>query len=257
MDVDERIVLVQHLQSHCTLHFHALQAAVLLQRHDQLFFNSDAYRFGGDLLGDRCGRNVARGGGALGVQHLAFGLHCLQEFVGAARLATKNHALLWRGTDARPTVRPAGGNEGRRAHPQVVETIGAHAAHARFLIERFGSETSHAAGGDRPEAWERALRAIPHLVHLVLINLARLLLHHILGVVNLALDYHLVELLLVGVHLRVCLDLLQGYILLVPEGDDLVEREQQVEGELLDGFLVQRLVLICVQRDLAVLRHQF
>lgn len=61
------------------------------------------------------------------------------------------------------------------------------------------------------------------------------------------LDDHLVQLLLVALHLAVLLDLHDGDVLLVPQRDDLVKGEDEVEGISAHGLLLKRL---------AELRHQ-
>ena len=87
-------------------------------------------------------------------------------------------------------------------------------------------------------------------VDLELVNLHRLALHDILGVVDLALDDHLVQLLLVALHLGERLHLRHGDVLLVPQRDDLVEREDQVERVPRDALLV-RLLLRVLRKHLA------
>ena len=61
-----------------------------------------------------------------------------------------------------------------------------------------------------------------------------------LCVADLGCDDHLVQLLLMAFHLRVLLDLADGHVLLVAQGDDLVECGQQLERGGADALLVHR-----------------
>jgi len=54
------------------------------------------------------------------------------------------------------------------------------------------------------------------------------------------LDDHLVQLLLMALHLAILLDLQHGGVLLVPQADDLVKGEDEVEGAQAHGFLFQQ-----------------
>mmetsp|Transcript_12803 Transcript_12803/g.44505 ORF Transcript_12803/g.44505 Transcript_12803/m.44505 type:complete len:371 (+) Transcript_12803:1817-2929(+) len=248
-----RVILAGHGQQHGALHLEVVHAAVLPQLAHQLLLDGHANGVLGHS-GSRRGRRPRAWSRPRLVHQLTLSLQRLQE-AARLRLAPQHHALLRaslglggvcparHAPEAAPTAEAALHHAAAVAasHP-VVKAAAAHATTAKAATATH-THPGRAVVVDQPTA--EALQRVAHpdeaalaLLHLVLVDLPRLLLHDVLRVVDLALDDHLVELLLVGLHLDVRADLLQGHIFLVPEADDLVEREDQLKGVAAHRLLV-------------------
>ena len=66
--------------------------------------------------------------------------------------------------------------------------------------------------------------------YLAFVNLTGLALHNILGFIDLALQYQLVQLLFMTLHLTVLLNLCNSYIFLVPKRDDFIKSKNQLKS---------------------------
>mmetsp|Transcript_67803 Transcript_67803/g.189873 ORF Transcript_67803/g.189873 Transcript_67803/m.189873 type:complete len:259 (-) Transcript_67803:341-1117(-) len=130
----------------------------------------------------------------------------------------------------------------------------AAATHGHGLLERVSDARRrgpHAvAGAESGHRW--VVHAGLCILLALLLQLHLLLLCVFAGLIDLALFDHLVQLLLVTVHLSVRLDLRQGDALAVAERDDLVEREHDVQRVLQDHLFVH----LCLAAVLHNLREQ-
>ena len=223
-DADERILLpAPDLEHHRALQLHLLQPAVLLHHAVNLFL--DLQR---DALHGHRGHPRRGGGtpeGRLQLHSLALRAKALQKLV-LLSLPAEHQAL--RGTRARG--RGGGVASAARATAQVhaahaavtpgaaravVETVveapaDAHPAHPAAIVKATAdADAAHAA------AAVSAAAAAPVPIELSLLDLHRLALHHVLRVVDLALDDHLMQLLLVRLHLRESAHLAQRHVLFV------------------------------------------
>ena len=272
-DADERILLAAaNLEHHRPLHLHPFDAAVLLERDVELLLNLE----GDAVLGDGGRAPAALGNGAAARIHrhrsprhiLALRGERREKFVGAGG-ATLGAAELEppRGTSLRLDRLLRAAAAGTHAHAAgpapaepadpVAELIRPHAeaivvvARARsssHAAARAHAAAAHAGDADAAHAVHASVPPAPRpFVNLGLVNLQRFAFHHVLGVVDLGLDDHLVEFLFVRLHLGECANLRHGDVLLVAEGDDLVEGEDEVEGGAADAFFVR--LLLRVLRD--------
>mmetsp|Transcript_70597 Transcript_70597/g.147868 ORF Transcript_70597/g.147868 Transcript_70597/m.147868 type:complete len:394 (+) Transcript_70597:577-1758(+) len=107
-----------------------------------------------------------------------------------------------------------------------------------FAAAATSTTTAHAIAGAEASHGRHATRVVLGVQLSLLLQFHLLLVGHFTGLVDLALLDHLVQLLLVTVHLGVGLHLRERHALPVPKGDDFIEGEDDVQGILEDNFFV-------------------
>mmetsp|Transcript_7676 Transcript_7676/g.13808 ORF Transcript_7676/g.13808 Transcript_7676/m.13808 type:complete len:318 (+) Transcript_7676:387-1340(+) len=212
-------LLAVDLQRHRPLHLHVLHPAVLVQQHRQLLLHQQV-----NWLLLLRGHRRRRSGGPpaqrrrVHLHRLALGLQRRQQvvacFLAAPQLHAPRGATLFVG-------RPRLGC--RKAGPAVDVVHPAHAGpHPRPAAH---PAAGNAAGDGVGKLRQLALSLHRLALNLCLFDLHRLALHDVLGVVDLALDDHLVQLLFVALHVRVLLHLRSCDVLLEAVGNHLIERK--------------------------------
>mmetsp|Transcript_40248 Transcript_40248/g.104177 ORF Transcript_40248/g.104177 Transcript_40248/m.104177 type:complete len:594 (-) Transcript_40248:31-1812(-) len=233
-----RRLLAVHLQRHRALHLHVLQPAVLVQQHLQLLLHEQVDRL--LLRGGRRGGSTGGGGPPRGGVHLhALALRLQRRQQAVARLlgAAQLHALAGPARPRRRRARPL--FQRAKAGADVYVVHGALGrAHPRAAAHAAAADAA-ADGAGKVAQLALALHRLA--LDLGLLDLHRLLLHDVLGVVDLALDDHLVQLLLVALHVGVLLHLRRRDVLLEAVADDLVEGKEQLKRRARDRLLLQRL----------------
>ena len=262
------VLVVVHLQQQRALHLQRLQAALLLQSARNLLIHRQHHR----LRAPRRGAGTRKPGGStrhgrppgrptptpkgrlgqpcgLSLDGIALGSQGLDECagLGPAGLASQDEALgggrhpglvLAEGAAGGGGWQGGGGAAGEGVHAGRAPGPGA-AAHAPVAVVEVGAAADaaaaeaagpHVAHAPPPGGGPRQLG-----LHLGLVNLHGLALHDVLRVIDLGLDDHLVQLLLVGLHVRVRPHLRQRHILLVAQRDDLQGRHVRVAGRRQTG----------------------